>query len=98
TARGELDLPPAHEHADQTQPGPDLPHAASGLADVAQGHAVKAVLARLEHHPLQAHPALGLVVSHLGDHGARAREPREKRVTDPLELTQVQQPGLTWTV
>src|SRR5918994_4134712 len=31
---GELHVPPAREHADQTQPGPDLPVAAARLAQL----------------------------------------------------------------
>ena len=54
-------MPPAGEHPDQTQAGPDLPDAAAGLAEVAVGDAVPLVGRRPGQHVLQA-PAVTLAL------------------------------------
>ncbi len=87
-------MPPAHQHADQTEPGPDLPNAAALVAEVPAGHASEAVLGRLHQHPLKVQSTGLLKLRLLGDRDPCPEQPVGKLVPDLLELTEIKQARL----
>lgn len=78
-------MPPAGEHADQAEPGPDLEDTAPGLADVGQRHAVPPVRRRPGEHVLQPAALPGLLPQLDLAVGAGAAQPLGQVVPQGLQ-------------
>src|SRR6185312_5284571 len=89
-ARGELHLPPAHEHAEQPEPRADLPDAAPPLAQLGARDALEAVAAGVEAHALEADPGPGLALAAAVELGPCGGQARGQLVPDLLELAEVE--------
>src|SRR4051812_5648090 len=92
-AGGELDLPPPHQHPDEPETRPDLPHAAAVLAELAVGQANEAVAAWLGQHALEQRSRLGLAASPLGERRTSVVKALDELVAQRLELRDAQHPG-----
>src|SRR3954468_12690868 len=86
-------MPPAGQHADETEARDDVPALAAGLADVRVADAHPLVLARVEEHPLDQDALGGLALALLGGPLAHVGHAAGEVVGDPLELAQPEQAG-----
>jgi hypothetical protein len=87
-------VPPAGQHADEAEPGADVPGTAAGLAEISARDAGEAVLARLEQHSLEQDSGGLLLLGAPGDRGAGGLQPLGQLIADLLELAEIEQPDL----
>lgn len=84
-------MPPAREHADETEPRTDLPDAAPGLAEVAVGQARELVALGVAQHALEEVAVALLLLPTLVDDAARLAELLGEVVAEGLELGDAEQ-------
>lgn len=84
-------MPPAHQHADEPESGPDLVAAAAGNAHVGAGDLEEAVAAGFGDHRLEQHARSLLALGASREHAPGALQLVGEVVAQDLQVTEAQQ-------